>query len=653
MASAAISFAAGSAEVAALLASAPVWLDVDGPNDTALSPVETATQRGRYPSARLAWRWECTVRGPANSPFEGESYRVLVRLPLAYPSAPPKLHVLSTITHLEVEVRDPHEGNLDDSFYERLAERVESGSGGQAAAAPPAVRTVVPGRPSLRFGLGARVECKVGRSVHGDSGWVAGEVVALWYTEAEMRSAVPYQVLLNDGRLVMAPQDDDRLIRAERKNASGGCGGGGTYTVAGALELFVELLRGPLPNPSMEEEVQSPEEEEAALLQDLASDVEAQAEDGLATAMQAAANGGADGVGGGDGGEVSGEAGGEEAGGEEAGGEEGDGEEGDGEEEGGAFAGCSMERAVEEGSSGLSAAAKYRKAWTRVSARHEDDAILKRAYREQCLHPSLFAGTIDPSWLHPSFAKLVLGDEPPSKAAVIAFVDQMVPGIYAFDMLAPAFCEMLLEELNNYEASGLPVARPNTMNNYGVILNSIGMERTMDALQRVCVRPLAAALFPTEGEHVDHHHSFMVQYKQGEDLGLDMHTDACDVTVNVCLGKEFSGAGLTFCGLRGDVSGNERRFCYRHQHVKGRGIIHLGHQRHGADDIVTGERFNLIMWNKSSCYRTTRDFSSKYSHGVSSRGPPDLVCLSYTHDDDYEEFQPYPPGKRPKRERGG
>ena len=106
--------------------------------------------------------------------------------------------------------------------------------------------------------------------------------------------------------------------------------------------------------------------------------------------------------------------------------------------------------------------------------------------------------------------------------------------------------------------------------------------------------------------------------------------------------------------MRGDASGNERRFCYRHQHVKGRGIIHLGHQRHGADDIISGERFNLIMWNKSSTYRTTRDFVSKYSHGpTSSRGPPDLVCLSYTHDDDYEEFQPYPPGKRPKRERGG
>jgi hypothetical protein len=37
------------------------------------------------------------------------------------------------------------------------------------------------------------------------------------------------------------------------------------------------------------------------------------------------------------------------------------------------------------------------------------------------------------------------------------------------------------------------------MNNYGVIINAIGMERTMDALQKQIVRPFASALFPIEG----------------------------------------------------------------------------------------------------------------------------------------------------------
>ena len=76
---------------------------------------------------------------------------------------------------------------------------------------------------------------------------------------------------------------------------------------------------------------------------------------------------------------------------------------------------------------------------------------------------------------------------------------------------------------------------------WGKKLADLAARGELDALRAEClgaaglsvVRPLADALFPTEGEHVDHHHSFMVQYKQGEDLGLDMHTDACDVTLNV------------------------------------------------------------------------------------------------------------------------
>ena len=40
-------------------------------------------------------------------------------------------------------------------------------------------------------------------------------------------------------------------------------------------------------------------------------------------------------------------------------------------------------------------------------------------------------------------------------------------------------------------------------------------------------------------------------YKQNEDTHLDVHTDDSDVTFNVCLGREFEGAGLVICGLSG------------------------------------------------------------------------------------------------------
>ena len=73
------------------------------------------------------------------------------------------------------------------------------------------------------------------------------------------------------------------------------------------------------------------------------------------------------------------------------------------------------------------------------------------------------------------------------------------------------------------------------------------------------------------------------------------------------------------------------------------------------------------MWGKNSAHRLSRAFLSKYvtrsnaavshrsiaaSHRSSrvecryrysaapdGRGPPDLICLSYTHDDDYTDYK--------------
>jgi len=64
---------------------------------------------------------------------------------------------------------------------------------------------------SLRFGVGDRVECNVGK-------WAPGEVAALLYRQEGIRTALgegiaPYQIKLDDGRLIFAPMDDDRVIR--------------------------------------------------------------------------------------------------------------------------------------------------------------------------------------------------------------------------------------------------------------------------------------------------------------------------------------------------------------------------------------------------------------------------------------------------------
>ena len=184
------------------------------------------------------------------------------------------------------------------------------------------------------------------------------------------------------------------------------------------------------------------------------------------------------------------------------------------------------------------------------------------------LHPELFEAEFRDEWLAESFAAALRDG---SEAALRGVLCHEVPDrVVSFEMFRPSFCEALLDELLRYEASGMPVARPNSMspnpnhnpnpnlneasgmpvarpnsmNAYGVIVNQIGMRPLIDDLQRRHLLPLTRLLFPEEGGAFTSHHSFMVRYKQGEDLGLDMHHDDSDVTLNVCLGREFTGATL-------------------------------------------------------------------------------------------------------------
>ena len=121
--------------------------------------------------------------------------------------------------------------------------------------------------------------------------------------------------------------------------------------------------------------------------------------------------------------------------------------------------------------------------------------------------------------------------------------------------------------------------------------------------------------------------------------GLDMHHDASEVTLNVCLGREFSGARLQFCGRFG--SSDHRVASASHSHSIGCAVLHLGRQRHGADAIATGERLNLIVWARSSAFRGAAAFGwlppDGYPKDREGDGAIDEVCLSKANDDDYEE----------------
>lgn len=274
-------------------------------------------------------------------------------------------------------------------------------------------------------------------------------------------------------------------------------------------------------------------------------------------------------------------------------------------------------------------------------------------YRNLRQYPELFE-TFQDSWLDAgllrTLTKLRNGSTSPAKrrGLVHKLVTEEADGIYSLPVLTEEFCALFLEELRSFYASKLPARRPNSMNNYGVIVNDIGMEQLIFSLQERVLQPLIGVLFPAEGSELDGHHAFIVRYKQSEDTHLDVHHDDSDVTFNVCLGRNFTGAGLVLCGRKGAPDHRQHRHTYKHR--IGRAILHLGRHRHGADDISSGERLNLIVWNHAYNWRKSR--GDDKDPELREKSPPDPECLSYTHDRDYGRFKQYPPGKESFRGKG-
>ena len=175
-------------------------------------------------------------------------------------------------------------------------------------------------------------------------------------------------------------------------------------------------------------------------------------------------------------------------------------------------------------------------------------------------------------------------------------------------------------------------------------MNDIGMMDIITSLQQTYIWPIARILFPIEASNFNDHHSFIVRYTAGEDLGLDMHTDDSDVTFNICLGNSnFTGATLVFCGMFG--SSNHRIQTHTYHHEIGRAILHLGSRRHGAENILKGTRQNLIVWNHNFAYRASERYHQKQHHMSQyqkEERQPDRICLSYTHDRDYTKYKSIP-----------
>ncbi|XP_006894700.1 PREDICTED: 2-oxoglutarate and iron-dependent oxygenase domain-containing protein 2 [Elephantulus edwardii] len=175
--------------------------------------------------------------------------------------------------------------------------------------------------------------------------------------------------------------------------------------------------------------------------------------------------------------------------------------------------------------------------------------------------------------------------------------------IYRIPVFTLAFCSALLAELAHFEQSDLPKGRPNTMNNHGVLLHELGLDEPLvTPLRERFLQPLMTQLYPEYCEGpLDSHRAFVVKYAPGQDRELGCHYDNAELTLNVALGKAFTGGALYFGGLFQAPSALMETL--EVEHVVGQGVLHRGGQLHGARPLGTGERWNLVIWLRASAVR--------------------------------------------------
>ncbi|VAH76733.1 hypothetical protein VPH35_051755 [Triticum aestivum] len=238
--------------------------------------------------------------------------------------------------------------------------------------------------------------------------------------------------------------------------------------------------------------------------------------------------------------------------------------------------------------------------------------------RNKPLHQELYS--MHPSaFFLPTFLEAVRTNTEESIASIMT---EPIAGVFSFAMLQPNFCDMLLEEVENFEkwvhAMKFKIMRPNTMNKYGAVLDDFGLEAMLNQFMEEFIAPISKVFYPeVGGGTLDSHHAFVVEYGKDRDVELGFHVDDSEVTLNVCLGKQFSGGELYFRGIRCENHVNsetQHEEMYDYSHVPGRAVLHRGRHRHGARPTSSGLRMNLLLWCRSSVFREMK----KYQMGFSS-----------------------------------
>ncbi|CAI8027086.1 2-oxoglutarate and iron-dependent oxygenase domain-containing protein 2 [Geodia barretti] len=129
----------------------------------------------------------------------------------------------------------------------------------------------------------------------------------------------------------------------------------------------------------------------------------------------------------------------------------------------------------------------------------------------QRLHPQIYTlsvGTVLRWSVFLEIVKYCRSDTATPAGLLDIITEEEVPNVYSFPVLTEEFGDLLLQELEHFDKSKMPKGRPNSMNNYGILLSELGFDRGfLDHLREDYLTPLASLLYPEWVGHLDWTHT--------------------------------------------------------------------------------------------------------------------------------------------------
>jgi hypothetical protein len=226
----------------------------------------------------------------------------------------------------------------------------------------------------------------------------------------------------------------------------------------------------------------------------------------------------------------------------------------------------------------------------------QDDALsLDNGTVASFIHEPLRCA-VEKAWEHPSVEH---------EAAVASLWSEVMPGVYTCRFFTSDGVRRIRAHLDTAEKSGIPLRRPNGMNRFGVVVHPPDSVDGAVSLQQFTtfyeilidkyIRPVMRALFPEfagDPSGDSESYAFTIKYSEDTDMQLREHADASLFTLNVNLNlphETYSGSDLHFISPKGESSAS----IVLHSGVA---VVHLGQTRHHAHPILSGSRWNFVVW---------------------------------------------------------